>query len=185
MVLGNHGATVRRLCGRRTVSLKDNQPLAMQGKKKEAQQRTFPMIYLLIHLRNGADAGGRGVKQLAAGAVNTGSSVKDRDRGAMTGKFYRAKNAGESSGRKRQTEERTVQSAQTRRKGTERRKMPLGRKRRRKPDGKGRKKDFRGAGNGKTNEKSVNFIPERAKALAWRGKKEYNGTEQDERAGTE
>ena len=91
--------------------------------------------------------------------------VKGRDRGAMTGKFYRAKNAGESSERKRQTEERTMQSAQTRRKGTERRKMPLGRKRRRKPDGKGRKKDFGGAGNGKTNEKSVNFMPERAKCM--------------------
>lgn len=111
MVLGNHGATVRRLCGRRTVSLKDNQPLAMQGKKKEAQQRTFPMIYLLIHLRNGADAVGRGVKQLAAGAVNTGSSVKDRDRGAMTGKFYPAKNAGglkgkAAEGRDKQKKER-------------------------------------------------------------------------------
>ncbi|HIU58979.1 MAG TPA: hypothetical protein IAC57_02645 [Candidatus Scatosoma pullistercoris] len=54
MVLGNHGATVRRLCGRRTVSLKDNQPLAMQGKNRtEARQRAFPMIYL----RDGADAG--------------------------------------------------------------------------------------------------------------------------------
>ena len=46
------------------------------------------------------------------------------------------------------------------------------------------KKNF-GEGNGKTNEKSVNFMPERSKALAWREKKDYNGTEQDERAGTE
>ena len=81
--------------------------------------------------------------------------VKGRDRGAMTGKFYRAKNAG---GSKRKTEKRTGQSAQTKRKGTGRR---------------------------KTNEKSVNFMSERAKALAWREKKDYNGTEQDERAGTE
>lgn len=77
----------------------------MQGKKKEARQRTFSVIYLLIHLRNGADAGGRGVKQLAAGAVNRGSSVKDRDRGAMTGKFYRAKNAGGTEGGKQRKEE--------------------------------------------------------------------------------
>ena len=42
-----------------------------------------------------------------------------------------------------------------------------------------------GEGNGKTNEKSVNFMPERSKALAWREKKDYNGTEPDERAGTE
>ncbi len=52
-------------------------------------------------------------------------------------------------------------------------------------DEKGREKGIWGEENGKTNEKSVNFMPERSKALAWRRKKEYNGTEQDERAETE
>lgn len=45
------------------------------------------------------------------GEVNTGSSVKDRDRGAMTGKFYPAKNAGglkgkAAEGRDKQKKER-------------------------------------------------------------------------------
>ena len=73
--------------------------------------------------------------------------VKGRDRGAMTGKFYRAKNAG---GSKRKTEKRTGQSAQTRRKGTGRRKMPfVCAEKGTKSDEKGRKKEFWGRETGK------------------------------------
>lgn len=104
----------------------------------------------------------------------------------MTGKFYKGKECGEKQ-RKEETnrgKNGAIRTNETEGDGKAENAVCLcgkgnkiGRKR--------QEKRILGEGNGKTNEKSVNFMPERSKALAWREKKDYNGTEQDERAGTE